>query len=61
MKVFSISNGNSENSGHYLVGKFTTIIVVRAVGKPVNDTLLSNNYPKECQKRNLVSRMKVMN
>ena len=61
MKVFSISNRNSENSELFLIGKFTTIIVLGAVGKQRNDTLLSNNYPKECQNRNLMSKMKVDN
>jgi len=51
MKVFSISNRNSENSEPFLIGKFTTIIVLGAVGKQRFDTLLSNNYPKECIKR----------
>jgi len=61
MKVFSISNINSENSEVYLVGNFTTIILIRAAVKQRNDTLLSNNYPKECQNRNLMSKMKVGN
>jgi hypothetical protein len=61
MKVFSISNRNSENSELFLIGKFTTIIVLGAVGSLRFDTLLSNNYPKECQKRSLMSKMKVGN
>jgi len=61
MKVFSISNRNSENSELILVGKFTTIIVLGAVGKQRNDTLLSNNYTKAYLKRSLVSEMKVDN
>jgi hypothetical protein len=61
MKVFSISDRNSENSELFLSGKFTTIIVLGAVGNQRIDTLLSNNYPKECLKRNLVSKMKVDN
>mgnify|MGYP006910206453 CR=1 FL=1 len=47
MKVFSISNRNSENREVYLVSNFTTIITIRAVGKQRIDTLLGNNYPKE--------------
>jgi len=61
MKVFSISNRNSENSELFLVSKFTTIIVLGAAGKQRIDTLLSNNYPKACLKRSLVSEMKVDN
>jgi len=61
MKVFSISNRNSENSEAYLVGNFTTIILIRAAGKSSYGTLLSNNYPKECKKRSFLSKMKVDN
>ncbi len=52
MKVFSISDINIENSAVFVIGNFTTIIVVGAVGKREFGTLLSNNYPKECQKAN---------
>lgn len=48
MKVFIISYRNSENSGVYLRGDFTTIIGVRARRERDLDTLLGNNYPKEC-------------
>ncbi len=61
MKVFSISNRNSENGKLYLVRNFTTIIAIGAVGKQRIDTLLSNNYPKEHQKRNFRGIMKVDN
>jgi len=48
LKVFSISNINIENSEVIMIGNFTTIMVVRAVGKGGFGTLFSNNYPKEC-------------
>lgn len=54
MKVFSISNRNSENSELYLIGDITTIIVARAAVKRRFDAFLSNNYPKERQQRNLM-------
>ncbi len=47
MKVFSISNKNSENSEVFLVGNFTTIIGTRAGRGQELHTLLGNNYPKE--------------
>jgi len=47
MKVFSISDINIENNQLILVGNFTTIITIRAVGSQGLATLLSNNYPKE--------------
>jgi len=48
MKVFIISDRNSENSGVFLISVFTTIIGVRARRERDLDTLLGNNYPKEC-------------
>ena len=48
MKVFSISNRNSENSERFLVGNFTTIRETGARRKQELNTLLGNNYPKEC-------------
>lgn len=59
MKVFSISNRNSENRELHIVGNITTILVVRAVGKRRHDALLSNNYPKERQQRNLRVKLKL--
>jgi len=47
MKVFSISNRNSENSELFIIGNITTIMAVRAVGLQGFVALLSNNYPKE--------------
>jgi len=56
MKVFIISNRNSDNSKGFLGGNFTTIIRTRARrGRELN-TLLGNNYPKECFiQNNLIS------
>jgi hypothetical protein len=48
MKVFIISNRNSESRGGFLVSYFTTIIGVRARRRDNLITLLGNNYPKEC-------------
>jgi len=53
MKVFSISDINIENNKLILIGNFTTIITMGAVGKQRFATLLSNNYPKEWLKANL--------
>ena len=61
LKVFSISNINIENSEVILIGNFTTIRVVGAVVKGSFGTLLSNNYPKECQQAIFIGKMKVSN
>jgi len=48
MIVFIISDRNSENSEMFLISSFTTIIGIRARRERELDTLLGNNYPKEC-------------
>lgn len=46
MKVFIISNRNSENNIEVIVGNITTIILIRVVEGWKYDAHLSNNYPK---------------
>jgi hypothetical protein len=48
MKVFIISDINSMNYKLFLIGDFTTIMRVGARRGGVLNTLLGNNYPKEC-------------
>lgn len=52
MKVFSITNRNSENSEIFLIGNFTTIMGIGVRRGQKLNTLLGNNYPKECFMQN---------